>query len=87
MTISNSKTLMKLNQIDFENRLNLNWLRKSFVAMTFWSYYYLWHTQIKNEGPFLQPLQIYSRERLSVYLPQQQPVSHILALYKVFSLF
>ncbi len=35
MTISNSRTWIKLNQIDCERRFYLNWLRKSFVAMTF----------------------------------------------------
>ncbi len=48
MTVRNSKTWIKLNQIDWESRLNLNWYRKSFGAMTFWSYYYLHYTQIKN---------------------------------------
>ncbi len=35
MAICNSKTWNKLNQIDCESHLNLNWLRKSFVATTF----------------------------------------------------
>ncbi len=30
MTISNSRTLIKLSQIDCERRFNLNWLRKHY---------------------------------------------------------
>ncbi len=41
INLYNSKTWIKLNQIDCESRFNLNLLRKSFIAMTFLSYYYM----------------------------------------------
>ncbi len=77
MTISNSKTWIKLNQIDCESRFNLNWLRKSFVANDF--LIVLLHVCAVPKSrithyPFLQPSQRYSRERSRafIYLSSKQ---------------
>ncbi len=77
MTISNSKTWIKLNEIDCESRFNLNWLRKTFVAMTFWSYY----MSVPYPNQELTTIstaiaKIQQRKSESVYLPQQQPISY-----------
>ncbi len=47
MTISNIRTWVKLNQIDCERRFNLNWLRKSFVAIIFF-YHIITYTVPKS---------------------------------------
>ncbi len=69
------RNLIKLNQIDCESHLNLNWQEvvccHDFLIILL-PVTCLCHTQIKNEWPFLQALQkIQQRKIESVYLPQQ----------------
>ncbi len=76
MTISNSRTWIKLNQIDCERRFNLNWLRKSFDAITF--LIILLPAPCPNQELMTISTaiaKIQQRTFESVYLPQQQLIS------------
>ncbi len=82
MTISKSKTWFKLNQIDCESRLNLNWLRKMFVAMTFWSYYLpapYPNQELMTISTAIAKIQ--QRKIEIIYLPHQQPFSPLQSLF------
>ncbi len=77
MTASNSKTWIKLNQIDCEGGFNLNRCRKSFVAMNFWSYYYLWHVCVIPKSRMNDHFYSYckntaEKDRASLYLSSNQ---------------
>ncbi len=73
MTVSNSKTFIKLNQIDCESCLNLNWFLPWFLIILLPAPYP--NQELMTISTTIANIQ--QRKIESVYLPQQQPVSHL----------